>query len=88
MISEKLYQRLVILYLSEWQCDKINIKVGPGGHHPKWGNTITKELKWYVLSDKWIVAQKLSIVRYKIQFAKHMKLKKNEDQSVDTFAPS
>ena len=23
--------------------------------------------------------------RYKIQFAKHMKLKKNEDQSVDTF---
>jgi hypothetical protein len=23
-------------------------------------------------------------VRYKVQFAKHMKLKKNEDQSVDT----
>ena len=31
-----------------------------------------------------ILAQKLSIARYKVQFAKHMKLKKNEDQSVDT----
>ena len=30
----------------------------------------------------WILAQKLRIP--KIQFAKHMKLKKNEDQSVDT----
>jgi hypothetical protein len=35
----------------------------------------------HVLTDKWILAQKL---RYKIQFAKHMKLKKNKDQSVDT----
>ena len=26
----------------------------------------------------------LEYLRYKIQFAKHMKLKKNEDQSVDT----
>ena len=50
--------------------------IGPGGHHIEWGNTITKELKWYVLTDKWILAQKLSIVRYKVQDAKHMKLKK------------
>jgi hypothetical protein len=28
--------------------------------------------------------RKLEYLRYKIQFAKHMKLKKNEDQSVDT----
>ena len=55
---------------------------GPGGHHPEWGNPITKELKWYVLTDKWILAQKLRIP--KIQLAKHMKLKKKEDQSVDT----
>jgi hypothetical protein len=38
----------------------------------------------YALIDKWILAQKLRIP--KIQFAKHMKLKKNEDQSVDTSA--
>jgi hypothetical protein len=55
---------------------------GPGGHHPERGNPITKELAQYVLTVKWILAQKLRIP--KIQFAKHMKLKKNEDQSVDT----
>jgi hypothetical protein len=49
-------------------------------YHPEWGNPITKEHTWYALT-KWILAQKLRIL--KIQFAKHMKLKK-EDQSVDT----
>jgi hypothetical protein len=34
----------------------------------------------WVYVDEWVC----SIVRYKVQFAKHMKLKKNEDQSVDT----
>ena len=55
---------------------------GPGGHHPEWGNPITKELTWYVLTDKWILAQKHRIP--KIRFAKHKKIKKKEDQSVDT----
>jgi hypothetical protein len=54
----------------------------PRGHHPEWGNPITKELTWYALTDKWILAQKLRIP--KLQFAKYMKLKKKEDQSVDT----
>jgi hypothetical protein len=35
-----------------------------------------------ICTDKWILAQKLRIP--KIQVAKHMKLKKNEDKSVDT----
>jgi hypothetical protein len=34
------------------------------------------------LTDKWILAQRLKIP--KIQFARHMKLKKKEDQRVDT----
>jgi hypothetical protein len=55
---------------------------GSGGHHPEWGNPITKELIWYALTERWIFAQKLGIP--KIQFAKHMKLKKKEDHSVDT----
>jgi hypothetical protein len=55
---------------------------GSGGYHPEWGKPITKELIWYALTDKWILAQKLRIP--KIQFAKHMKLKMKEDQSVDT----
>ena len=53
-----------------------------GGHHPDWSNPITKEHTWYALTDKWILAQKLRIP--KIQFAKHMKLKRKEDPSVDT----
>jgi hypothetical protein len=36
---------------------------------------------WYVLTDKGILAQKLGTP--KILFAKHMKLKKKEDQSMD-----
>ena len=55
---------------------------GSGGYHPEWGNPVTKEHTWYALTDKWILAQKLKIP--KIQFTKHMKLKKNEDQSVGT----
>jgi hypothetical protein len=45
-------------------------------------NPITKEYRGHALTDKWILAQKLRIP--KIQFAKHMKLQKKEDQSVDT----
>jgi hypothetical protein len=55
---------------------------GSRGYHPEWGNPITKEHTWYVLTNKWILAQKLEIP--KIQFSKHMNLKKKEDQSVDT----
>jgi hypothetical protein len=35
-----------------------------------------------VLTNKWILAQKLRIP--KIQFSKHRKIKKKEDQRVDT----
>ena len=38
------------------------------------------EHTWYVLTNKWILAQKLGIP--KIQFTDHMKLKRKEDQSV------
>jgi hypothetical protein len=38
--------------------------------------------KSLVLTDKWILAQKLTIP--KIQFAKYKKIKKTEDQHVDT----
>jgi hypothetical protein len=55
---------------------------GSGEYHSKWGNKITKEHTWYALTDKWILVQKLRI--HKIQFTKHMKLKKKEDQSMDT----
>jgi hypothetical protein len=43
-------------------------------------NIILSEHTWNALTDKWILAQKLRI--HKIQFTDHMKLEKNEDQSV------
>ena len=43
---------------------------------------MAKEHTWYVLTDKWILAQKLGIP--KIQFTNQMKLINKEDQSVDT----
>ena len=46
------------------------------------GNPITKEVIRYTLTDKWILAQKHRTP--KIQFAKHKKIKKREDQWVDT----
>ena len=52
-----------------------------GGYHPEWGNPIAKEVTWYALIDKWILAQKPRIP--KIHLPKHKKTKK-EDQCVGT----
>ena len=51
-------------------------------YHPEWGNPVTKKYTWYVLTDKWILAQIFGIPR--IKFTDHIKLKRKEDQSVDT----
>ena len=53
-----------------------------GGYHPYLGTPITKEVIRYTLTEKWILAQKLRIP--KIQFTKHKKIKKKEDQYLDT----
>jgi hypothetical protein len=50
-------------------------------YHPEWGNTISKEHSWYVLTDKLILGKKLKILM--IQLTDHMELKKKKDQSVD-----
>ena len=55
---------------------------GTRKYHPEWGNPFTKEYTWYGLTDKWILAQKLEIT--KKQFRDQMKLKKKEEQSMDT----
>ena len=55
---------------------------GTTKYHPEGGNPITKEHTRYVVTDKWILAQNFRLP--KIQFTDHMKLKKKEDQSVDT----
>jgi hypothetical protein len=53
---------------------------GTRKYHPECVNPVTKEHTWYVLTDKWILTQKLRIS--KIQFPDHMKPKK-EEQNVD-----
>jgi hypothetical protein len=57
---------------------------GTRKYHPECGNPITKEHTRYKLTDKWILNQKFGIP--KNQFTDCMKLKKKEDQSVDTSA--
>jgi hypothetical protein len=59
-----------------------SLLLGSGGYHPEWGKPITKEHTWYAHTNKWVLVQKLGIP--KIQFAKYMKFKEKEDQSVDT----
>ena len=46
------------------------------------GNPITKQHTQYALTDNWILAQKPGIA--KIQFIDQRKLKKKEDQNMDT----
>ena len=48
---------------------------------PERGDPVTEEHKWYALTDKWILAQKIGI--FTIQPTDHMKLKEEEDQSVN-----
>jgi hypothetical protein len=54
----------------------------PGTGIASYETPITKEVIRYALTDKWILAQKHRTP--KIQFAKHKKIKKREDQWVDT----
>jgi len=51
---------------------------GTRKYHPEWGNSVTKEHTGYALTDKWILAQKLWIL--KKPFTDHMKLKEEEDK--------
>jgi hypothetical protein len=54
---------------------------GTRKYHPELSNPDTKEHTWYVLTDKWILAQKLTMPT--IQFTDHMEFRRKEDQGVD-----
>ena len=53
-----------------------------GKYHHESGNKITKTYTWYVLTDKWILAQNLGIP--KTQLTDEIKLKKKEGQNINT----
>ena len=54
---------------------------GTRKYHSGRNNSDPKGHTWYVLTDKWILAQKPRVP--KIHFPKHKKIKK-EDQRMDT----
>ena len=53
--------------------------------HPEQGNPVTKEHRWYALTNKRMLVQKLKI--NKLQFTQHRKLKKKEDLSEGAMIP-
>jgi hypothetical protein len=54
---------------------------GTRKYHPESGNPDTKEYTWYVLTNKWLLAQKLTIPM--IQRTDHMEHRRKEDFWVD-----
>jgi hypothetical protein len=56
-----LHNGILLSYLKKWIYEIPRKMDGPGGYHPEWSNPNTKELAQYVLTDKWILAQKLRI---------------------------
>jgi hypothetical protein len=54
---------------------------GTRKYHPEYDNPETKEHTWYLLTDKWILAQKLRIPT--IQPTNHLEFKTKEYQSVN-----
>jgi hypothetical protein len=61
---------------------------GPGGYHPEWGNPNTKELTWYVLHDKWILAQKLRMPKLQDTICKTHETQEERRPKCGHFAPS
>jgi flagellar biosynthesis/type III secretory pathway chaperone len=59
--KSNLHNGVLLSYLKEWIYEISRQMDGPGVYQPEWGNPITKELTQYVLTDKWILAQKLRI---------------------------
>jgi hypothetical protein len=54
---------------------------GSKKYHPEWGNSVTKEHTWHVLTAKWLLGKVHGIPM--IALTDHMKLKK-EDQRLDS----
>ena len=54
---------------------------GTRKYYPEWDNPDTKELTWCVLTEKWILAQKLTIPM--IQPTDFMELRRKEYEGVD-----
>jgi hypothetical protein len=57
-----LHNGVLCSYQKQWIYKILRQMYGSGRYHPKWGNPITKELTWYALIDKWLLAKKFRIL--------------------------
>ena len=47
---------------------------GTRKYHPEYGNPITKEHTWYILTDKWVLCKKIEMPMIELtDYAKHKK---------------
>ena len=69
-----LHNGVLLGYWKQWLHEILRQIDRTRKYHPEWGNPVTKEHIWFVLTEKWILAPKFRIP--KIQFIDHMKLKK------------
>ena len=61
-----LHNEVLLSYKKQWIYEILRQVDGSGGYHPEWGNSITKEHTCYALTDKWILAQKLRILKIQL----------------------
>jgi len=75
-----LHNGILLSYQKQWLHEILRHIDGTRKYHLEWWKSVTKEHTWYVLTNKWILAQRLGITNKK--FTDHMKPKKKEDQNV------
>jgi hypothetical protein len=69
-----LHNGALLSYSKQWIHEILRQMDRTRKYHPEWGNPFAKEHTWYVLTDKWILAQKLQEI--KILFTDYMKFNK------------
>jgi hypothetical protein len=67
--------------LKQWLHEVHRQMDGTRIYHSEWGNPDTKEHTWYVLTDKWILTQKLTMQM--VQPTDNMEHRRKKDKGVD-----
>jgi len=56
-----LHNGILLSYLKQWLHEILRQMFGTRIYHAEWDNPVTKEHKWYPLTDKWILSEKFVI---------------------------
>jgi hypothetical protein len=76
-----LHNGILLSYYKQWLHEIHRPMNGSRKYHPEWGNSVTKEHTWYVLSNKWVLVKVHGTPM--VQLTDHMKLKRMKDQRLD-----